>query len=65
MVMSNELNLDELYAFALQVGKDAGQLLQDAQARRISGEQGLVQEEKASSVDIVTKTDEGERTNNA
>lgn len=58
--MASELNLDEIYDFALQLGKDAGRLLQDAAQRRMSGDDQLVEEEKLNSVDIVTKTDEGE-----
>lgn len=53
--------LSEIYAFAIQLGKDAGQVLQSATNKRLdehSSEQE--HEEKASSVDIVTQTDEGE-----
>lgn len=56
-------DLDEIYAFAVQLGKDAGKLLMEAAQSRFSG-QGREQEpldfvEKENSVDIVTQTDEG------
>jgi myo-inositol-1(or 4)-monophosphatase len=57
--MSSDLDLDSIYTFAIQLGKDAGQLLQDAAQRRMSGEDQLEEVEKLNSVDIVTKTDEG------
>ncbi|KAI9659958.1 MAG: hypothetical protein M1821_001310 [Bathelium mastoideum] len=54
--------LGEIYEFAVQLGKDAGRLLMDGAKSRFgdtgSGQQAFV--EKESSVDIVTKTDEGE-----
>ncbi|KAJ8119545.1 hypothetical protein O1611_g10589 [Lasiodiplodia mahajangana] len=57
----SEQELGEIYDFAVQLGKDAGQLLMDfARARwgeRGSGEQLF--SEKDNAVDIVTKTDEG------
>ena len=53
--------LDEIYVFAIQLGKDAGNLLLEAANLRMQGdgrkEQSSV--EKASSVDLVTQTDEG------
>lgn len=58
--MASELDLDSIYQFAIQLGKDAGKLLQDAAQRRMSGEEQLDELEKLNSVDIVTKTDEGE-----
>jgi hypothetical protein len=58
--MSSDLDLDSIYTFALQLGKDAGQMLLEAAQRRMSGDDQLVEEEKLNSVDIVTKTDEGE-----
>ncbi|KAI0440800.1 inositol monophosphatase [Xylaria telfairii] len=55
------LPLDEIYEFAIQLGKDAGQLLMDfAKARwehTGSGEEQLFSE-KDNAVDIVTKADE-------
>lgn len=54
--------LDGIYAFALQLGKDAGNMLMEAARSRFntSGQADQVVVEKDSSVDIVTKTDEGE-----
>ncbi len=56
-----EAELDEIYAFAVQLGKDAGKLLLDVAQSRFNGAGQSTQdfEEKDSSVDIVTKTDEG------
>ncbi|GAB1317332.1 hypothetical protein MFIFM68171_07542 [Madurella fahalii] len=56
----SEQELDEIYAFAIQLGKDAGKLLLDAAQSRFSGNGQAAQEfaEKDSAVDIVTKTDE-------
>ncbi|KAK0610530.1 inositol monophosphatase [Bombardia bombarda] len=54
--------LDDIYAFAVQLGKDAGKMLLDVTQLRIAGGntdqecQGFT--EKESAVDIVTKTDE-------
>lgn len=57
--MASDLDLDQIYQFALQLGKDAGKLLLDAAQKRMSGDVQLEEEEKLNSVDIVTKTDEG------
>jgi myo-inositol-1(or 4)-monophosphatase len=57
--MASDLDLDAIYHFAIQLGKDAGKLLQEAAQRRMSGEEQLDEVEKLNSVDIVTKTDEG------
>lgn len=54
-----DLDLDEIYAFAVQLGKDAGKMLMEAAQLRFDGsspQDALV--EKDSSVDIVTQTDE-------
>ncbi len=53
--------LDEIYAFAVQLGKDAGNMLMDAAKSRFgdAGQSEQAIEEKDSAVDIVTKTDEG------
>lgn len=57
----SEQELGEIYAFAVQLSKDAGRLLMDfAKARwesSGSGEQLFL--EKDNAVDIVTKADEG------
>lgn len=59
MVEFGRKELDEIYEFAVDLGKRAGQLLLDGVEKRIAG--SLVQEsiEKENAVDIVTKTDEG------
>lgn len=59
--MASDLNLDEIYQFAIQLGKDAGKLLQYAAQQRMNGGDQLEEVEKLNSVDIVTKTDEGEQ----
>jgi myo-inositol-1(or 4)-monophosphatase len=53
--------LDEIYAFAVQLGKDAGNMLMDAARSRFgdAGQSEQTIEEKDSAVDIVTQTDEG------
>ncbi|KAK3348005.1 protein qutG [Neurospora tetraspora] len=61
-----EAELDEIYAFAVQLGKDAGNLLMEAARSRFSSnnanhhDEPTTQEftEKDSAVDIVTQTDE-------
>jgi myo-inositol-1(or 4)-monophosphatase len=56
--------LDEIYNFAVKLGKDAGQLLLAAAKKRM-GDGGVTVEdhqehtEKENSVDLVTETDEG------
>ena len=56
-----EKELDDVYAFAVQLGKDAGKLLLEAAQSRFNGNGEATHEfaEKDSAVDIVTKTDEG------
>jgi myo-inositol-1(or 4)-monophosphatase len=58
-----ELELDDIYAFATQLGKDAGKMLMDAIQRRTNPDNNdkktMSVDEKESSVDIVTKTDHG------
>jgi hypothetical protein len=56
-----EKELEEIYVFAIQLGKDAGKLLLDAANLRMQGDGRKEQTsvEKASSVDLVTQTDEG------
>lgn len=53
--------LSAAYAFAVQLGKDAGNMLMDAAWSRVGpgGQTEQAAEEKESAVDIVTKTDEG------
>ncbi|KUI59664.1 Protein QA-X [Cytospora mali] len=52
-----EKELDEIYAFAIQLGKDAGKMLMDAAKLRMASGGAQESEEKESAVDIVTKTD--------
>jgi myo-inositol-1(or 4)-monophosphatase len=56
-----EAELEEIYAFAIQLGKDAGKLLLNAANLRIQGDgrEEQTSVEKTSSVDLVTQTDEG------
>ncbi|KAI9703424.1 MAG: hypothetical protein M1820_005896 [Bogoriella megaspora] len=63
--MAGSENLQEIYGFAVQLGKDAGKLLLQAvqsQTSRSGTASSQSQEfvEKANAVDLVTKTDEGE-----
>lgn len=64
MAEITESQLDEIYTFAVQLGKDAGNMLMAAARSRFgdAGKSGQAFTEKDSSVDIVTKTDEGELT---
>lgn len=58
----DEAALQEIYAFAIQLGKDAGQILLDGLARRrVQGAEAeaAAQVEKLNAVDIVTQTDNG------
>lgn len=53
--------LDEIYAFAIELGKRAGQMLKDAAQLRMDGGGTKAQDEhvqKANAVDLVTETDE-------
>ncbi|KAK4862218.1 hypothetical protein LT330_003356 [Penicillium expansum] len=52
--------LDEIYAFAIDLGRKAGKLLMERVDQRISGANGSSNtfEEKENAVDIVTQTDE-------
>ena len=64
MAQISDAQLVEIYEFAVRLGKDAGNLLMDCAKSRLgdAGQTGLAFDEKDSSVDIVTKTDEGEYT---
>lgn len=58
-----EDELNELYIFALDLGRKAGKILMDGVDMRCGDEAGRVeskQEEKMNAVDIVTQTDLGE-----
>ena len=54
--------LDEIYTFAVQLGKAAGKMLMDAAQIRIDGGSDMKQEkehvQKENAVDLVTETDE-------
>ncbi|KAG8163441.1 hypothetical protein KVR01_006738 [Diaporthe batatas] len=54
----SERELDEIHAFAVQLGKDAGKMLMDAaKLRMATGGAAHESVEKENAVDIVTKTD--------
>lgn len=54
--------LNEIYAFAVDLGRKAGDLLMERVEQRISGgDSPQTFEEKENAVDIVTQTDEGKR----
>ncbi|KAI3394601.1 hypothetical protein diail_2524 [Diaporthe ilicicola] len=54
----SDKELDEIYAFAVQLGKDAGKMLMDAaRLRMATGGAAHESVEKENAVDIVTKTD--------
>ncbi|KAI4682353.1 uncharacterized protein J4E88_005243 [Alternaria novae-zelandiae] len=60
MEISRE-ELDEIYAFAVQLGRQAGKMLMDAAQVRIEGGNATGQDEhvqKENAVDLVTETDE-------
>ncbi|TPX15445.1 uncharacterized protein E0L32_004425 [Thyridium curvatum] len=61
MASITDTELDEIYAFAIQLGKDAGKMLMDAATSRFGagGNSGQEFSEKDNAVDIVTQTDEG------
>ncbi|EKG20713.1 Inositol monophosphatase [Macrophomina phaseolina MS6] len=55
-----EHELDEIYSFAVQLGKDAGKMLLDAAMLRCQGgeQKEAAHVEKMNAVDLVTQTDE-------
>lgn len=58
----SDKELDEIYAFAIQLGKDAGKILMDRAQLRMSAPADVKEQkfvEKENAVDIVTKTDTG------
>lgn len=55
----SQQDLDEIYAFAVDLGRKAGQLLLESVEKRIAGSWDQEVEEKENAVDIVTQTDEG------
>lgn len=62
MAEINDDQLKEIYDFAVQLGRDAGDKLMTAATSRFTGprQEEQVATEKDSSVDIVTQTDQGE-----
>lgn len=58
--------LDEIYVFAVELGKQAGKMLLDAAQVRITGGSGNQKSkehvQKENAVDLVTETDESEFT---
>ncbi|KAK4958697.1 hypothetical protein LTR66_003264 [Elasticomyces elasticus] len=62
MTAFDAAQLDEIYAFAVQLGKDAGRMLLEAAEARYNGLSGAngddAHVEKMNSVDLVTQTDE-------
>jgi myo-inositol-1(or 4)-monophosphatase len=63
MATLSEEELDGIYAFAVDLGKRAGQMLTDAAQTRIDGGHATVEQkehvQKGNAVDLVTETDEG------
>lgn len=60
----SQYELDEIYDFAVDLGRKAGKLLMERVDQRISGATNSSDafEEKENAVDIVTQTDEGKLT---
>jgi myo-inositol-1(or 4)-monophosphatase len=63
MAELSDFELDEIYAFAKDLGKKAGAMLLDAAMSRCRPDARGVQghEEKDNAVDLVTQTDEGRK----
>jgi hypothetical protein len=63
MTALSQEELDDIYAFAVDLGKRAGQMLTDAAQIRIDGGGATVEQkehvQKENAVDLVTETDEG------
>lgn len=55
----SDAQLEEIYAHATQLAKQAGQMLLDAVEARSGSSAGARHVEKESAVDLVTQTDEG------
>ena len=60
MADSSSLNLDEVYEFAVELGKEAGAMLMKAAEARFGGLSESSHTEKDNAVDLVTQTDIGE-----
>lgn len=56
-----DLDLDEIYVFAIELGKGAGKILLDVFQARCAGsiDGQIAHIEKENAVDLVTQTDEG------
>lgn len=55
-----QVEIEEIYTYAVQLGKDAGQLLLEGVKARTEGDSSLgTVIEKENAVDIVTQIDEG------
>jgi hypothetical protein len=63
MTTLSQQELDGIYAFAVDLGKRAGQMLTDAAQIRIDGGSATLEQkehvQKENAVDLVTETDEG------
>ena len=59
MAASLMVNLDEVYQFAIELGKEAGSMLLAAANDRIGNGLRTGHLEKESAVDLVTQADEG------
>jgi hypothetical protein len=63
MTTLSQAELDGIYAFAVDLGKRAGQMLTDAAQIRIDGSNATPEQkvhvQKENAVDLVTETDEG------
>lgn len=58
----SDKELNEIYAFAIKLGKDAGKILMDRAQLRMNGPAEVEERkfvEKENAVDIVTQTDTG------
>jgi myo-inositol-1(or 4)-monophosphatase len=64
MTTLSQEELDGIYAFAVELGKRAGQMLTDAAQIRIDGGNATSEQkehvQKENAVDLVTETDESE-----
>jgi myo-inositol-1(or 4)-monophosphatase len=60
MADNNSLDLEEIYEFAVELGKEAGAMLMKAAEARFGGVSESNHTEKDNAVDLVTQTDIGE-----
>ena len=59
MSLESSLDLDEIYEFAVRIGKEAGAMLQRAAEARFGDSRESKHIEKENAVDLVTQTDIG------